>query len=133
MRQIHSLIAALLAAIRLTEAARMIRRKERGVLGTAEMPKPASQQSTPRRQKPDIRRNSNLMRKNLPTPIPTENALKYTFCCFPPASPNGRIRPGKQKAPRRVPLNILILLDPTGAGDEIRTHDPNLGKVMLYP
>ena len=20
-----------------------------------------------------------------------------------------------------------------GAGDEIRTHDPNLGKVMLYP
>ncbi len=21
----------------------------------------------------------------------------------------------------------------TGAGDEIRTHDPNLGKVMLYP
>ena len=22
---------------------------------------------------------------------------------------------------------------PTGAGDEIRTHDPNLGKVMLYP
>ena len=21
----------------------------------------------------------------------------------------------------------------TGAGDEIRTHDPNLGKVVLYP
>ena len=26
---------------------------------------------------------------------------------------------------------ILILF--LGAGDEIRTHDPNLGKVMLYP
>jgi len=25
------------------------------------------------------------------------------------------------------------LLDQIGAGDEIRTHDPNLGKVMLYP
>ena len=23
--------------------------------------------------------------------------------------------------------------DLIGAGDEIRTHDPNLGKVMLYP
>jgi hypothetical protein len=25
------------------------------------------------------------------------------------------------------------LVRKTGAGDEIRTHDPNLGKVMLYP
>ncbi len=25
------------------------------------------------------------------------------------------------------------LFHPDGAGDEIRTHDPNLGKVMLYP
>ena len=24
-------------------------------------------------------------------------------------------------------------LKETGAGDEIRTHDPNLGKVVLYP
>jgi hypothetical protein len=34
----------------------------------------------------------------------------------------------KQKGPKRGPLCDLI-----GAGDEIRTHDPNLGKVMLYP
>jgi hypothetical protein len=27
----------------------------------------------------------------------------------------------------------LILLANFGAGDEIRTHDPNLGKVVLYP
>ena len=27
----------------------------------------------------------------------------------------------------------LQVLDFIGAGDEIRTHDPNLGKVVLYP
>ena len=30
-------------------------------------------------------------------------------------------------------VNEFILFDKLGAGDEIRTHDPNLGKVMLYP
>jgi hypothetical protein len=25
------------------------------------------------------------------------------------------------------------VIEKIGAGDEIRTHDPNLGKVMLYP
>ncbi len=29
--------------------------------------------------------------------------------------------------------NILKLIGKTGAGDGIRTHDPNLGKVVLYP
>ena len=29
--------------------------------------------------------------------------------------------------------NLLILLDKTGAGEGIRTLDPNLGKVVLYP
>ncbi len=27
----------------------------------------------------------------------------------------------------------FLCFHPDGAGDEIRTHDPNLGKVMLYP
>lgn len=36
-----------------------------------------------------------------------------------------------QKAPQRALL--LHQLFDFGAGDEIRTHDPNLGKVMLYP
>ena len=27
----------------------------------------------------------------------------------------------------------LIFLRKSGAGDGIRTHDPNLGKVVLYP
>ena len=29
--------------------------------------------------------------------------------------------------------NTNEINDLTGAGDEIRTHDPNLGKVVLYP
>ena len=53
--------------------------------------------------------------------------------CFPPASPNADTVPGKQKEPRRALLKALILLIQTGAGEEIRTLDPNLGKVMLYP
>ena len=28
---------------------------------------------------------------------------------------------------------LLYLLRKSGAGDGIRTHDPNLGKVVLYP
>lgn len=28
---------------------------------------------------------------------------------------------------------LLIFLRKSGAGDGIRTHDPNLGKVVLYP
>lgn len=34
-----------------------------------------------------------------------------------------------EKARRDGPLLYLII----GAGDGIRTHDPNLGKVVLYP
>ena len=40
-------------------------------------------------------------------------------------------RAGQQKGPLARP--VLITSDELGAGDEIRTHDPNLGKVMLYP
>jgi hypothetical protein len=36
-------------------------------------------------------------------------------------------------APNAPPDNILILLEKIGAGEAIRTPDPNLGKVMLYP
>ena len=33
------------------------------------------------------------------------------------------------------PANVLsgYLCEKIGAGDGIRTHDPNLGKVVLYP
>ena len=40
--------------------------------------------------------------------------------------------PGKQKAPRDRSKS-LIFLRRSGAGEGIRTLDPNLGKVVLYP
>ncbi len=55
------------------------------------------------------------------------------FCCFPPASPAAPEGAGKQKTPRRASAKRLILLRLSGAGEGIRTLDPNLGKVVLYP
>ena len=68
---------------------------------------------------------------------------KSTLSVHPtlPWNPNGttdsndpsRNVPEKQKGPRGPlclkALPALVI----GAGDGIRTHDPNLGKVMLYP
>jgi hypothetical protein len=39
----------------------------------------------------------------------------------------------KQKAAPKDRSNILISLTKPGAGEGIRTLDPNLGKVVLYP
>jgi hypothetical protein len=39
----------------------------------------------------------------------------------------------KQKQPRGAVFNRLISLRKSGAGEGIRTLDPNLGKVVLYP
>jgi hypothetical protein len=36
------------------------------------------------------------------------------------------------KTKRRTEVR-LFAIDPDGAGEAIRTPDPNLGKVMLYP
>ena len=44
------------------------------------------------------------------------------------AQPHGRAKAG----PCQSDVICLESLD-FGAGDEIRTHDPNLGKVVLYP
>jgi hypothetical protein len=42
--------------------------------------------------------------------------------------------PTNEKAADRRPASSpLIFLEKTGAGERIRTVDPNLGKVMLYP
>jgi hypothetical protein len=53
--------------------------------------------------------------------------------CFPSASPTTTQRAGKQKTTPKDRFNHMISLRKTGAGDGIRTHDPNLGKVVLYP
>ena len=68
-----------------------------------------------------------------PTSQRRQGALQHASGCFPPASPLGQVRPGKQKAPQRAPTKLLIFLRETGAGEGIRTLDPNLGKVVLYP
>jgi len=56
------------------------------------------------------------------------NARKLASPCFPPASPVLLEGAGKQKTPRRAPAKSLILLKFSGAGEGIRTLDPNLGK-----
>jgi hypothetical protein len=40
---------------------------------------------------------------------------------------------GQQKAARRRLLQIQLFSLENGAGEGIRTLDPNLGKVVLYP
>ena len=59
--------------------------------------------------------------------------LRPAFCCFPHASPVSPSRAGKQKTARKGRSKQLIFLRKFGAGEGIRTLDPNLGKVMLYP
>ena len=47
-----------------------------------------------------------------------------------------RVQRQNAKAPRRSTRDLrgaFKQFSDIGAGDEIRTHDPNLGKVMLYP
>jgi hypothetical protein len=51
----------------------------------------------------------------------------------PPASPVSPSGGGKQKTAPEGRSKQLIFLRKSGAGDGIRTHDPNLGKVVLYP
>ena len=43
---------------------------------------------------------------------------------------NQRTKQGKPPKTTGAPDGTPFCI---GAGDEIRTHDPNLGKVMLYP
>ena len=53
--------------------------------------------------------------------------------CFHIASSRWVARRWKQNAAPEGGAMWLICLPNFGAGDEIRTHDPNLGKVVLYP
>ena len=52
--------------------------------------------------------------------------------CLPPAYRNAKALAGKLKTPRRAFANHLILRRKTGAGEGIRTLDPNLGKVVRW-
>ena len=52
--------------------------------------------------------------------------------CFPFASQRVARVTGKQTGAPEGKANCLWALGSTGAGEEIRTLDPNLGKVVLY-
>ena len=66
-------------------------------------------------------------------PKAAESPLRFAFCCFPHASPALAPESGKQKTAPRDRSKHFVFLMKSGAGDAIRTRDPNLGKVMLYP
>jgi hypothetical protein len=60
------------------------------------------------------------------------HATKRRFV-LPPCFPETGNRAGKQISRARDPLNLFSFMKKTGAGEGIRTLDPNLGKVVLYP
>jgi len=64
-----------------------------------------------------------------PMPATAGSPLLFAFCCFPPASPAFTCGAGKQKTAPKDRFNRFIFLKKTGAGEGIRTLDPNLGKV----
>ena len=66
-------------------------------------------------------------------PKAAESPLLFAFCCFPPASPAFGSGSGKQKTAPKDRSKCMIFFRKFGAGEAIRTPDPNLGKVMLYP
>ncbi len=69
----------------------------------------------------------------MPRPEASDSPPQPASRCFPSASPTLPRRPGKQKAAPKDRLKPLIFLRKSGAGEGIRTLDPNLGKVVLYP
>ncbi len=64
---------------------------------------------------------------------PTESSLRFASVCFPHASPAFVPEAGKQKKTPMDSSQPLICLKKIGAGEGIRTLDPDLGKVVLYP
>ncbi len=67
----------------------------------------------------------------LPMPEVAARPLRPAFCCFPHASPVFQTEAGKQKTAPKDRSKPLISLRKFGAGEGIRTLDPNLGKVVL--
>ena len=69
------------------------------------------------------------------SPVPNAAGLipRHDAGCFPGASPAPTRWAGKQKTAPKDRFNTLISLRKSGAGEGIRTLDPNLGKVVLYP
>ncbi len=66
-------------------------------------------------------------------PKATESPLRFRLGLLPPASPAFASEAGKQKTTLKDRSDSLICLKKIGAGEGIRTLDPDLGKVVLYP
>jgi hypothetical protein len=66
-----------------------------------------------------------------PVPNAAGRIRRHDAACFPSASPTSAQRAGKQKTAPKDRLNRMISLRKTGAGEGIRTLDPNLGKVVV--
>ncbi len=60
------------------------------------------------------------------------SAPSYATNCFPAVSSLFASPAGKHKSGTVWGYKSFNLLTKTGAGEEIRTLDPNLGKVVLY-
>ena len=67
------------------------------------------------------------------TPKPAQRPLLCAFCCFPHASPDSQTGVGKQKTVPTDRLKPVLSLRKFGAGEGIRTLDPNLGKRPRKP
>jgi hypothetical protein len=67
----------------------------------------------------------------LPMPEVAARPLRLAFCCFPHASPGFAERGGEAKKAPKDRSETLISLRKSGAGEGIRTLDPNLGKVAI--
>jgi len=61
----------------------------------------------------------------------TESPLRFASVCFPLASPAVEPEAGKQKKTPKDPSQLLNCLKKIGAGEGIRTLDPDLGKVLV--
>jgi hypothetical protein len=57
--------------------------------------------------------------------------LRFAFCCFPPASPAYMPEAGKQTTTPKDLSKQLICWKKIGAGEGIRTLDPDLGKAQI--
>ncbi len=64
----------------------------------------------------------------IPMPEAAAGPLQHASCCFPHASPVSSTGSGKQKTAPRDRSKPLISMRQFGAGEGIRTLDPNLGK-----
>ena len=62
-----------------------------------------------------------------------ESPLRFACVCFPPASPTFVLGAGKQKAVPKDRSKQLICPKKIGAGEGIRTLDPDLGKILVHP